>query len=477
MKYLVIRFFSIGLLLYVGSTCFGQACNGMNMQLQSDIPSTCNEMVMTMLHDQLARPFLYVANKEAGLKIYDISVLSSPMLIASVPINQYGGLEVMNLTQAGDYLYLAIGNHFTGAQQAGIAIMDISNPLSPSLTDFYIVPNSTSGAGIVKIEGNYAYLGAMQSGLIILDVSDKHNILFLSQFIPDINYPVPNPNGNFYNARGMEVINSVVYLCYDAGGLRVINCSNKSLPIETGRFANPALFQPFNLPRAYNNIVIDSGLAYIAVDYCGLEVLNIADTSHISLAGWWNPYNCPNNNWWTSPVHANEIQFNKNCKQILLSTGKSDMMVIDVSNPSQPDSCNVYGGVNNGIGTWGIGLYQNEIYLSYICASVPFPSNWTGLKILSYTPCTSANGPYLSSGKIDFELFPNPAHTELTIKTAIALQLAELTFFNVLGQKVKTIPAINGRVLDINIQDLPIGLYFIALKNQNQQSFSKLMIE
>ena len=253
-----------------------------------------------------------------------------------------------------------------------MAIIDVTNPSSATVTDYYIIPNSSSGAGIVKVEGNYAYLGGMRSGLIILDVSDKTNIVYNSQYIPDVNYPVANPNVDLYNARGMEVKNSIVYLCYDAGGLRIINCENKFFPVETGQYANPSSFTPFNLPRAYNNIILDDTLVYISVDYCGLEVLDISDTTNINLVGWWNPYNCPNNNWFSSPSHTNELAYDKACKRLFVSTGKSDMMVLDVSDPMQPDSCNYYGGVSNNIGTWGVSLHQDKIFLSYICSIIPF---------------------------------------------------------------------------------------------------------
>jgi hypothetical protein len=146
-----------------------------------------------------------------------------------------------------------------------------------------------------------------------------------------------------------------------------------------------------------------------------MEVLNISDTADMKLEGWWNPYNCPGNNWFTSPVHANEIHYNKSCGQVFLSTGKSDMMVIDVTDPSNPDSCNYYGGVSNGMGTWGAGLYDNQVYLSYICAVIPFISGWTGVKILQFDPCSSFvtgdrdNIPQVS-------VFPNPCTNRINIE-------------------------------------------------------------
>jgi len=463
---LLISLFQFAQLKYVNA----QNCATMNMKFEADITSNCTAMVMTMVHDKRANmPYLYVANKEAGLKIYNITTVAAPNLSATIPISSIGNLEVMNISQSGNYLYLALGNTFTNSQQAGMAIIDITTPTTPLVKDFFIVPSSGSGAGIVKVEGNYAYLGAMKSGLVILDITDKSNIVFVSKILPDINWPVNNPNANLYNARGMEVKNSIVYLCFDAGGIRIINCTNKSTPKETGRFANTALYQPLNLPRAYNNIVIDDTLAYVAVDYCGMEVLRIKDTSNIKLHSWWNPYNCPNNNWFSSPVHANEIYFNKSCKYAFLSTGKSDLMVVNLTNPAQPDSCNFYGGVNNNIGTWGVSSYGNQIYLSYVCSAVPFQSNFTGVKILTYTPC--ANG-MNTTKKNEFSISPNPANCYLRIENDYWQWNEEYEIVDLMGKRLFLGKLSNSKT-EIDISHLSSGIYFLNIGNTIRR-FSKI---
>lgn len=448
-------------ILYSQKT-LSQPCNDLNIQHQADIVSTCGNMAMTMIHDQNNLPYLYIANKEAGLTIYDISTINTPTPVAEVPISSLGNLEVMNLYQHGDYLLLALGNHFANSgSAAGIAIVDVSNPEMPTVTDHYSAQGTSSGAGVVKAEGNYAYLGAMKSGLFVFDISDVNNIQFVSQFIPDIDYPVADPNPDFYNARGMEVKNDLVYLCYDAGGVRIINCSDKLHPAETGRYVNPIMYQPFNLPRAYNNLVLDDSLLYVAVDYCGVEILNIADTANISLRGWWNPYNCPNNNWYTSPVHANEMQYDKNGKKLFLSTGKSDLYALDVSNPSQPDSCAVFGGISNNIGTWGIGLWQNQLYLSYICTfGIPFASDWTGVKILTYNPVTV--GTQEQTVQASISIYPNPLHDAATIESLFELDHAMVSIFNAQGQLAKK-TFFSGRTHILYRDNLPSGIYLIQI--------------
>lgn len=359
------------------------ACTEAVLLPKGEIPSTCGAMVMTMAHDRSDRPYLYVANKEAGLKIYHVADPAAPALAATVPITAFESLDVMSLSQAGNRVFLALGNHFTNPMKAGMAIVDVADPSSPVLLDYHVVPGSSSGAGVVKVEDGYAYLGAMKSGLVILDVSDPKDIKQVSQFMPDIDWPAKNPNANFYNARGLEVRQGKVYLAFDAGGLRIIDAQDRAKPREIGRFANPALHIPINLPRAYNNLVLDGTRAYVAVDYCGMEILDVSDAASISLTGWWNPQGCPENNWFTSPIHANEIQYSPGCKRLFISTGKNDLDMVDVSDPAKPASCGWFGGPANNRGTWGVSLWKERIYLSYVCTmGIPFASDWTGVKIL-----------------------------------------------------------------------------------------------
>ncbi len=349
-----------------------------------EIASVCTELFMTAKQDGQGRNYLYVAAKEGGLKIYDINI--APLLKKTILLSQLGSLEVMNLSQSGNFLFLALGNHFGTAQQnPGMAIIDVTDPVNASVKSVWKDLTRISGAGIVETDGNYAYLGAMKSGMMIFDISDKSSPVLKSVFVPSILYPDPNPDPAKFNARGIAIRNDLVYLCYDAGGLRIINVADKQNPVETGKYANPEMN---GKPRAYNNIVLDGSVAYITVDYCGMETLDISNPSDIRLLSWWNPWNCQTNplNWFSSNGHSNEIALDKINKLVFMSTGKSDMQVVNVANPGNPVHKYEYGGVDNNIGTWGVSVFNDNIYLSYLCNPLPwpFPSSWTGIKMLKY---------------------------------------------------------------------------------------------
>ena len=457
----------ISLLLFTLLIASSQNCSNFTFRLEQDISASCFQQVMTMRHDRKDRPYLYAANKEAGLVIHDITDIQSPIEVSDIPTTMLHNLEVMNVTQQDNYLFLALGNIFSGDEAPGMAIIDVSDPDNPVVTDVWNYSDSTSGAGIVKVVGDYAYLGAMEHGLIVLDIANKNAISFVSIFTPANTYP-DNPDPQKVNARGMEVKNDVVYLSYDAGGFRTIDVSNKSKPVQLGQYANPV----YNgRPRAYNNVVLKDTLAYVTVDYCGLEVLNVKDPANITLAGWWNPWNCPNNNWFASVGHTNEIAFDSLTNSIFMSTGKSDLYVVDVSNPTQPDSCNFYGGVNNDIGTWGVSRYDNQVYLSYICVplGVPVFSNWSGIKILTYDHITTtsekvADSPY-------YNIYPNPVSNELIISGSG--RWSQITITDVYGKVVKSMNAKYAQEIKVDVTGLDEGIYFVSFDHRERIKFVK----
>ncbi|MBI3519983.1 MAG: T9SS type A sorting domain-containing protein [Bacteroidetes bacterium] len=453
-----------------------------NLQNQVDIPV----QFPLMQHNMTARrdtspskPYLYVAGKERGLVIYNISNLASPVLTASILPSAMQNLDVMSITQSGNYLYLALGDFFNAnAQHSGMAIVDISTPSSPVLKSTYSY-SLNSGAGHVAVDGNYAYVSAMQNGILVLDVSNKTNIQLLSTFKPSIHFPKVNPNSSEQqkiNVRQITVKNNILYVCYDAGGLRIVNATNKYNLVETGRYANPLLNAR---PRAYNNLVLNDTLVYIAVDYCGMEIIHVKDTTHLTQIGWWNPWNCQStsNTWFNSPGHANEIEYDANCQLLFLSTGRSDMHVVNVSNPAAPDSCSRFGNTTDSLGTWGLGHYGNQIYLAYIATwplYTPFPGNWSGIKIITYNNACAAAGIRMYDADKAVKVYPNPACEEVVIELDAFMSETQVIIYNAIGQKILEQKA-TGRFTKLNIREFQKGLYTITVINNHVSKIIKFV--
>lgn len=437
--------------------------------------------------DALGRPYLYAASGEAGLRIFT----TAGVPVVTIDTNQIA-MSAINFTQVGNLLYVAIGRNLA-SDLPGLAIIDVANPTLPVVKDIWIHSPvaKSNGAGIVKVEGNYAYLGAMGLGLVILNISDPNNIVYVSELALDINYPSPNPTSSLYNLRGMEVKNSIVYACFDAGGLRIINCTNKNAPKQTGQYANPITYVPINRPRAYNNLILDDTLVYVAVDYCGVEVLNIKDTSNIKLLDHFNSVNCPTGSWYNAAVHANELKYNAACKELFVTTGKSEMISFDVSNPSNIDSTGMYGSLTDTTATWGIGMRNDSIFLSYILIPIyipflhPFDAKWNGIKMIKWTnPCSSAVVTEDEQGNFMLRAYPNPFSDKIYLSFQLVRpENVTLEFSDVMGRTLKLINqkfdfgenSFEWDGIDSNGNVVPTGIYFIRMTTSDTQESIKIL--
>ncbi|MFA6544599.1 MAG: hypothetical protein WCS99_09260 [Limisphaerales bacterium] len=349
-----------------------------------DIPFAGVGMPMTMIHDAGNRPFLYLAAKEAGLRIYDVK--DAPRLVRTIRISELGGQHVMSLAQSGQRVYLALGNHWGKRETAGLAVIDASNPAQASVAGVWKDTQTNGAGGAVVVSGNTAFLAAMGNGVIALDIGNPAAISVKSRFVPEPAFPDARPDRSKINARGLALQKNLLFLCYDAGGVRVLDVADPGKPVEIGRFSNPAMN---GRPRAYNNLVLDGSLAYVTADYVGLEILDIANPRAIKLISWWNPWNPKPDGlrWFSSPGHANEIAYDARSKTVLMSAGRSDLVAVNVSDPARPRQTGVIGTVEDTQATWGLSLHGDLIYLSYIrTLGIPFRADWPGVKVFRLRP-------------------------------------------------------------------------------------------
>ncbi len=161
--------------------------------------------------------------------------------------------------------------------------------------------------------------------------------------------------------------------------MRIIDRTDKENPAQVGEYANPLTYEPINLPRAYNNVVLNGNTAYVAVDYCGVEVLDISDPSNIELITHYNPHDCPGGGWHNALLHTNEMVFNKDCEKLFFTAGKSELMVLDVSDNQNVELCGMYGSLTDITATWGLGMRNDSIFLSYLIIPVYIPLMQSGM--------------------------------------------------------------------------------------------------
>ena len=120
---------------------------------------------------------------------------------------------------SGSYAYVA-------DTDAGLRVIDISNPASPTEVASCDTPGSAWG---VAVSGSYAYVADTDSGLRIIDISNPAS---------------PTEVGSCDTAGyvwDVAVSGSYAYVADDTYGLRVIDISNPALPTEAGSCDTPGL--------------------------------------------------------------------------------------------------------------------------------------------------------------------------------------------------------------------------------------------
>jgi hypothetical protein len=223
----------------------------------------------------------------------------------------------------------------------------------------------------------------MEHGVFIFDVADPARIRKVAAILPDLHFPAKNPGRIQHpNARGLTLQDHLLFVAFDAGGLRIVDVRDRLKPREIGRYINAAMLKK---QQAYNNVYIDGTTAYCAVDYAGLEIIDVRAPANMQQIAWWNPWkaNTLANVWFNSPGHTNQLEYDTKRKLVYLSAGDSDLQVVDVSDKAKPKLSAVYGGPKDNTGVWGLTITNDRVYLAYITAVIPFRSTWAGIKAVA----------------------------------------------------------------------------------------------
>lgn len=402
----------IGLLscFSLGFSAFGQSTDTVNINYVSGFEFSWTYSSYTALFDQQQRPYIYTANSELGVITFDITDINDPTPIDTLWQIDFGTLKPQNLYLDNDLLYVALGG-FQGLalQRAGLAIVDVSNPETPTILAQWDSTAYMQGAAVVEVANGVAYLGAMEEGVIILDVSNPSNISFMSVATLDDQFPHVPGLFSVPNARGLSIKGDTLIVCNDAGGLRMVDVSDPYNPIEVGKYVNwslDSIAQP-----AYNNVLLVEDYAYVPVDYCGLDVVNVADTNMFNVH-WHNPWACDPTNWNGRPGHTNQVR--RVGDLIFVSGADTEVLVYDITDRENPIQVGLYANVGDSIVSWGIDANDQYICLALVdnsLAQIPYISDHGGIIILEWQSITSVQESEVGS----FSVFPNPTNDRISL--------------------------------------------------------------
>ena len=419
--------------------------------------------VYSSLIDRTDDHYLYTAGLEYGFCTFDISDPTAPDQILCLYPPVFNGLKPTNLFQENDLLFISLGGFHGTTQRAGLAIYNVNDPENAVMLDQWDSSAFNTGSAIVRVQDGYAYLGAMESGVVVLDVSEPDDISFVSAFQPDTVWPgiVSYPP----NARGMALKGDTLFLAYDAGGIRAIDVSDKSAPFEIGHYVNPQ--QPANTADAYNNLRLVGDLCYVASDFCGFEVVDISDPANMQQIAWVNPWDCNGLSWFGSDGHTNELITAMHDSLLFISGGDSEVLIYDITAPASPQ---LVGGIiqpNDSAVVWGLDVKDSLVVLNYINNSAvifppqPYYANDGGYQMLTWRTDPSMSIHCCAARADRPSVSPNPTNGPVRIRR-IEAGPGELTVLDPMG-RVRMKQRVHAQEVPLDLSPLGRGCYMVTV--------------
>lgn len=186
-----------------------------------------------------------------GFHIFDISNIEQPVQLAFIEIPKFA----QELYVEGQYAYVA-NDYF------GLTIIDIQDLNNPQIIGNY---DTTGRTNTVQVSGNYAYLAEgyvsdpdTESGLRIIDISNKTNPVEVSFFRPDVEDNC---------SKGLYVKDNYAYLTCGNDGLHIIDVSDSNNPNEVGLYDLPD-------NKEMNDVYVSDNYAYVTTQN-GFHVIDV----------------------------------------------------------------------------------------------------------------------------------------------------------------------------------------------------------
>jgi hypothetical protein len=332
--------FGLIILLFLAIWNVGQAQDSLGMRCVSGLDYWSGAYDIQMVGD-----LVYVVGV-SEMHIVSLADPENPEVIGRFTWYQWSG------TSGGVYLIdtLAyLGTHYGGF------VLDVSDPTNPVTLGQW---SGTHMSDISFVHGNYAIAQSDEGFPFVLDVSDPTNVNRIGVF---------PPNAEAWNAAGMVG----EYLCMTGfpGGLRLYDMSNP---------ANPQCVASIDTTMLAHHAAISGNYAYMAGLYDGLRIIDFSNplqpvevaacdsigrTEDVTVTGshavttkytatdaWLNIWNVADP---THPVFVVEIHPHVCGSSMIASsgnlictpmTGSSDvLMVIDISNPAEPEMVSSFG--------------------------------------------------------------------------------------------------------------------------------------
>ena|GEM_PF-1710351 len=281
----------IGLVGGVGGSAYGQmSCVAPEFLGQYDTPSQSYGV-------ELVGNIAYVGDWDAGMQIIDVTDPMAPAFLGSYTAPAH----TWEVSVVGSVAYLA-------AREDGIHVVDVSDPASPSFLSSYSPPGWVYG---IQVVGTTAYAACLTEGLQIIDVTDTGASALIGS------YDTPG------NAIDVFVLNGRAYVVDGVAGLMVFDVSASVMP-------NPVLLGTYATPDSAKDVQVhalgSTLTAYVADAFGGgLQIIDVSNPADMFLLGWHD-----------TPGEAQSVDVDTGSMLAYVADATGGLSIVDVSDPAAP---------------------------------------------------------------------------------------------------------------------------------------------
>lgn len=231
---------------------------------------------------------LYAADSFAGLKVFDLSTPTAPVLAASVAT----GTRAADVVLQNDLAYVAAG-------ESGLRIYRVANPANPQLIGAFTGVNN---ARSVAVAGSLAYVGEGQGGFKVVNISDPANPTLAGAYA----------HTNLGCARALAATTTRALLT-DGGKVWLFDVTTP---------ANPTLLSTYPVPGFGLGMAISGNTACVAAGSAGVILLDFASGT-LNRVGLYD-----------TPGVATSVAVSGNLAYV--ADGPGGWLALDISTPASP---------------------------------------------------------------------------------------------------------------------------------------------
>src|SRR5262245_11775920 len=267
---------------------------------------------------QVAVGLVFVADGDAGLRILDASNPAAPsdLSLLSLPGFAYG------VELAGERAYVSSGP-LTGGTDGGLHVVDVTNPMQPTLMGSLTLPGEI--ARDAAAVGGLAYVvtsstSQVAGSLHIVDVSDP------AQPITVASLALP------YRASDVAISGGLAYVANGTSGLTIVDVSNSATPFVRGVLGTHAYSRGVTVAGSLVYLTeVGLGSANTSVQHATLRLVDVSDPANpVEIGGLAMPETLAPD--FLDGAFQAEIEG----RHAYVANGRAGLQIVDLANPAYP---------------------------------------------------------------------------------------------------------------------------------------------